>query len=146
MSLPALSPAVPLQAGIFTRLTGDATLMALIDGVFDGVPEDVDGDYVTIDESIESPDNVHSEFGSITLWTLRIWTKARGHLTGLQIEARIRVLLDHQHVALDALVEGHTVVMAKFESRLALVDPEPPGDTRHVPVTYRFSTEQDPTS
>jgi hypothetical protein len=141
MSLPALSPAVPLQAGIYTRLTGDATLMALIDGVFDGVPEEADS-YVTIDESIESPDNTHGGFGSVTLWTLRIWTKARGHLTGLQVEARIRELLDHQHVALDALVSGHTVVMCHFEQRLALVDPEPPGDTRHVPVIYRFSTEQ----
>lgn len=142
MSLPALSPAVPLQGGIYTLLTGDATLMALIAGVYDGVPENVDGDYVTIDESQESPDNAHGGFGSSTLWTLRIWTKARGHLAGLQIEARIRELLDHQHVALDALVDGHRVVMAQFSSRLALVDPEPPGDTRHVPVVYRFSTEQ----
>jgi len=139
----SLSPAVPLQAGIYTRLTSDSTLMALIVGVFDGVPEDADGDYVTIDESAETPDNTHGGFGSVTLWTLRVWTKARGHLTGLQIEARIRELLDHQHVALDALVTGHTVVMAKFESRLSLIDPEPPGDTRHTAVTYRFSTEQD---
>lgn len=143
MSLPAESPAIPLQQGIHDLLTGDATLSTLIDGVFDGPPEDPDGDYVTIDESIETPDNVHGDFGSITTWTLRVWTKARGHRPGLLIEARIRQLLDHQNVALDALVSGHRVVLVRFETRQSLIDPESPGDTRHTAVTYRISTEQD---
>jgi hypothetical protein len=146
VTLPATSPAIPLQTGIHTLLTGDANLMGLIGGVYDGPPENVDGDYLTIDESAETPDNTHSGFGSITLWTLRIWTKARGHRAGLLIEARVRELLDHQKAALDLLVDGHRVVAIRFATRGALVDPEPPGDTRHIPVTYRINTEQDPGS
>jgi uncharacterized protein DUF3168 len=146
VALPARSPAIPLQSGLHARLTGDATLMGLIEGVFDGPPENVDGDYITIDESAETPDNTHSGFGSETLWTLRIWTKARGHRNGLMVEARLRELLDHQKSALDGLVAGHRVVAIRFASRQALVDPEPPGDTRHIPVTYRISTEQEPGS
>jgi hypothetical protein len=142
-TLPAVSPAIPLQTGIHDLLVADAALMAMVSGVFDWVDENVDGDYITIDESLEVPDNTHSGFGSITSWTLRIWTKARGHRAGLLIEARVRELLDHQKAALDPFVAGHRVVAIRFESRGALVDPEPPGDTRHIPVTYRINTEQE---
>ncbi|MCI0632520.1 MAG: DUF3168 domain-containing protein [Actinobacteria bacterium] len=139
----AASPAIPIQQGIYELLTGDATLDALVTGVFDHVPEGVDKPYVRLDESLETPDNAHGSFGSITVQTLRIWTRARGHREGLTIEARIRALLDHRIAEVDAVVTGHRVVAVRFEQREAIVDPEPPGDIRHIAVAYRITTQQE---
>jgi hypothetical protein len=137
------SPAIPIQQGIYELATGDATLDGLVNGVFDNVPEGVDKPYVTLDESIETPDNAHGQFGSITIQTLRIWTRARGHREGLTIEARLRELLDHRIAELDAVVTGHKVRAVRFEQREAIIDPEPPGDIRHIAVNYRITTEQE---
>lgn len=139
----ARSPALPIQQGIYDLLTGDSTLMALITGVFDYVDEDVEKPYMTLDESTEIPDNAHDRFGAQTVQSLRIWTRARGHREGLLIEDRVRQLLNHQQAALGSVVDGHDVVAVRFEFRQALVDPEPPGDIRHILVRYRISTEQE---
>lgn len=139
----AASPAIPIQQGIYELLTGDATLDGLVTGVFDHVPEGVERPYVRLDESIETPDNAHGKFGSVTVQMLRVWTRARGHREGLTIEARIRALLDHRVAEVDAVVTGHKVRAVRFEQREAIVDPEPPGDVRHIAVAYRITTEQE---
>lgn len=138
----ANSPALPVQQGIHDLLDGDAELTGLINGVFDHVPETAERPWVQLAESVETPDNAHGQFGSNTVQTLRIWTRNRGHREGLLIEARVRQLLDHQHQTLDPLVSGHRVIAVRLVTRQALIDPEPPGDIRQIPVQFRVTTEQ----
>jgi hypothetical protein len=138
MSLVAESPLLPIQQAIFDRLTGDSELMGLITGVFDHVPEGTAHPYVTVGEVITTPDNRHGGFGRSVVATLHIWTRTRGHAQGLAIEDRIAQLLDHQPLTL----VGHLTVEVRYEFSQTLIDPEPPGDIRHIPLRFRVVTEQ----
>jgi hypothetical protein len=44
----AVDPVQPVQAGLYARLTGDATLMGMVAGVHDQPPEEAALDYVVI--------------------------------------------------------------------------------------------------
>ncbi|MFJ4863397.1 DUF3168 domain-containing protein [Streptomyces sp. NPDC088748] len=129
----------PVQAAVYARLTGDATLMALLSGVYDFVPESVAFDYVVIGEATEIPDNRHGGFGRETTLTLHVWSKYRGHARGQRIAARITALLDHQPLTIADLHH----VSTRFEFSQTLTDPEPPGDIRHIPMRFRITTEQE---
>lgn len=129
----------PVQAAVYARLTGDATLLALITGVYDFVPESVEFDYVVIGEATEIPDNRHGGFGRETTITLHVWSRYRGHSRGQRIAARITALLDHQPLTIDGLHH----VSTRFEFSQTLTDPEPPGDIRHIPMRFRIVTEQE---
>ncbi|MGW2985461.1 DUF3168 domain-containing protein [Streptomyces goshikiensis] len=129
----------PVQLAVYTRLTDDDALMALITGVYDYVPENVAFDYVTIGEATEVPDNRHGGFGRETTVSLHVWSRYRGHARGLRIAARVTELLDHQPLA----VAGLHHVSTRFEFSQTLTDPEPPGDIRHIPMRFRIVTEQE---
>ncbi|MGA5374245.1 DUF3168 domain-containing protein [Streptomyces griseoincarnatus] len=128
----------PVQAAVYARLTGDATLMALIRGVFDFVPEPDAYPYVVIGEATEVPDNRHGGFGRQTVITLHVWTQSEGHGPGLTIGDRVTELLDHQPLT----ITGLDHIATRFEFSQTLTDPEPPGNIRHVVLRYRIVTEQ----
>jgi hypothetical protein len=127
----------PLQQAIFARLTGDAALMAVITGVFDGAPEGTAYPYVVLGEVIETPDNAHGAFGADSVVTLHVWSKATGYKEGLEMAAHLRRVLDHQPLT----VAGHRVVSVRHEQTLTLRDPD--SDLRHIPVRFRVTTEQE---
>jgi hypothetical protein len=130
---------MPVQAAVYTRLTGDTTLMAMLgSGVLDFVPEDTPYPYVVIGEATETPDNRQGGFGRQTVVTLHVWTQAEGHAQGLRIAGRVTELLDHQPLKIAEL--DH--IATRFEFSQTLTDPEPPGDIRHVVLRYRIVTEQ----
>jgi len=131
--------------GIYELLTGDATLVALILGVYDGVPEDIelaDGDgYVVVGELLATPDGTHDGHGRQTSAVLHTWTRAESHRPGNAIGGRLAALLTSQAVALDALVDGHKVWRVAHEFAQTLVDPEP--GIRHRIDRFRIWTSQD---
>lgn len=135
----ATQPHAEVQQAIYDRLTGDATLGALIAGVFDHVPEGTAYPYVTLGEVITTPDNRHGGFGRSVVATLHVWTQARGFAEALAIEARLVELLDHQALPL----AGHHTVSVRYEFSQTLTDPAPPGDIRHIPIRFRITTEQE---
>ena len=65
-----------LQTAIEARLTGDATLMALINGVFDvdSVPVNQPIDYITYDTPVDVPLPTFGHMNSEATLTLSIWT------------------------------------------------------------------------
>lgn len=128
----------PVQRALYGVLTGDATLMALITGVYDFVPEPAPFPYIAIGDATEIPDNRHGGFGRQTTVTLHVWTRNRGHSEGLAIGDRVTALLDHQPLT----VVGQHHVVTRFEFSQTLTDPEPPGDIRHLVLRYRVVTEQ----
>ena len=74
----------PLQAALYARLTGDAALMADISGVYDGPREGTAYPYVVLGEVIETADNALGQFGSESLVTLHVWSRAQGFKEGLE--------------------------------------------------------------
>ncbi|MFC8494710.1 DUF3168 domain-containing protein [Streptomyces sp. NPDC057235] len=136
----APSPMLPVQSAVYARLTSDPQLSGAVSGVYDYVPEKTPYPFVSIGEAIETPDNTLGSLGRETVITLHVWTRARGHSPGLGIAARITELLDHQPLT----ITGAHHVATRYEFSQTLIDPEPPGDIRHVVLRYRIVTEQLP--
>jgi hypothetical protein len=121
----ATDPADAIQAGIFSLLDSDGTLGALINGVYDGVPEDAEPAYVVIGEMTATVDGTHEGEGRQTTAVLNTWTRAESHRPGNTIGARIVALLWHRHANLDPLVTGHKVWRVEHEFSQTLIDPQP---------------------
>jgi hypothetical protein len=137
--IPGLA-ALPTQDGIRDALLADVPLMDLINGVFDWVNEKQPYPYIVIGEAVETPSNAHDRFGSEVLETLHIWDRNRGFASSLTIAARVVQVLDHTPLT----IVGHVHRWTRFVSLQTLRDPEPPGDIRHVPMTFRIGTEVAP--
>ncbi|MFJ2438461.1 DUF3168 domain-containing protein [Streptomyces anulatus] len=136
----APSPMLPVQGALHAVLSGDSVLGALIEGLYDYLPETVPYPFVQIGEAVETPDNRHGGFGRQTVPTLHVWDQYRGYARVLRIGARITELLDHQPLT----IPGHDWIATRFEFSQTLTDPEPPGDIRHLVLRYRVVTEQHP--
>lgn len=130
------SPAGAIQAALYNRLVSDSTLMGMITGVFDHVPEDEIHPYVTLGEGTEIPDNALSELGKENTQTLHAWVRERGTKTGQDILNRVSQLLDQQPLS----VGGHHLVAVRFEYAETLRDPDP--EIRHVVMRFRILTEE----
>ncbi len=137
----ATDPTDAIQAGIFDLLDGDATLGALVSGVYDGVPEDVELDYVVIGEMSSIPGGTHDGEGRETGATVHTWTRAESFAPGNAIGARVVALLWHRHAALDAVVTGHKVWRVEHEFAQTMVDPEP--GIRHRVDRFRIWSSQE---
>lgn len=134
-------PLLPVQTALYAKLTADTALMAAVTGVHDGrAPEDAVYPYIVIGEAIETPDNAHDRFGRQTVHTLHVWDQARGFKRVLQIGTQVNALLDHQPLTITGLAH----IVTRYEFSQPLVDPEPPGDIRHLVLRYRIVTEQTP--
>lgn len=128
------SALAPVQQAIFTRLTGDTALMAVITGVHDTVPEPSLYPYVVIGESIETPDNQLGQFGSRISATLHIWSRYRGMAETNTIINHVVRILDHAPVA----IGGRTLIAVRLEQILTLRDTDP--DLRHGVVRFTVET------
>ncbi|MFJ4617425.1 DUF3168 domain-containing protein [Streptomyces sp. NPDC088812] len=140
MSTPAALAALATRDAVRVALTGDAALMGLVTGVLDWAPEDQAYPYIHLGDSFETPANAHDRHGSEVVQTLHVWSKYRGFAQGLEIAGRIRQVLDHQPLT----ITGHRWTWTRFVSMQTLTDPEPPGDLRHLPMTFRIGSEQPP--
>ncbi|MCZ4604994.1 DUF3168 domain-containing protein [Streptomyces sp. Lzd4kr] len=129
-----------IQDAVLALLQADAELMALVQGVFDWVEEKQPYPYVVLGESVETPDNSHDSHGSNTVITLHVWSQYRGYHQARTIATRLRALLEHRPLT----IVGHRHVATYFVSQQTLTDPEPPGDIRHIPISFRVLTEVQP--
>lgn len=141
MSMPvSASAALPVQGAVLALLKADTELTALVQAVVDWVEEGQAFPYIKIGESVETADNTHDSHGSNTVITLHVWSQYRGYAQALTIASRLRALLEHRPLT----ITGHRHVATYFVSQQTLTDPEPPGDIRHVPISFRVLTEVQP--
>ena len=136
MTLTARSPLLPLQTAMYQRMVADDTLMGMVSGVFDDVPEGQAKPYVVIGEAIETPRNNHGQFGRETVVTLHIWSEHAGFSEALNIQNTTVELFDHQPLSVD----GQHVVSVRYEFSQPLRDPDP--HIRHGVIRFRVTTEQ----
>jgi hypothetical protein len=132
-----MDASLALQTAIVAALDGDATLKAMIAGVFDEVPANTVFPFVQIGD-VEDTDI------SATLsesWEHRvelfIWSTARGRKEIYQIAERIDALLHDQALALS----GHALVNLLRVSRSTLRDSDEEG-IRAGRLVYRAVTEK----
>lgn len=142
MTVPvATDPAWAVQVGLRSLLKSDDELSGLIVDVYDEPPETVDGDYVTVNDLMSTPDAAHGRHGRQVVATLHTWTQARSNGPGNQIAARLVALLTRQAADLDAHVDGHRVWMVTHEFHQSLRDPNP--GVRHRVDRFRIRTAQE---
>jgi hypothetical protein len=128
-----------VQTAIYQKLTGGATLMALVTGVFDfgAVPDDQAYPFISIGDTTEGPDNTFETRGYEDTVTLHIWDNAKGFKRCQTILAEMNRLLDQQSLALST----HHHVGTQYEFSESLND-SGTDDLRHMPVRYRVQTQE----
>ena len=125
-----------LQQAIYNALTGDSTLMALITGVHDHVPQGAAFPYVTIGESTARDWSAVGIVGVEATLILHAWSRARGRKEVKQILSEIhRVLHDA-----DVTVPGHHLLYLRFVFARTTRDPD--GATHHGVSRFRAITDE----
>jgi hypothetical protein len=131
---------------VYSKLTGDATLIALLAtplmgtyAVFDfgAVPENQSFPYITLSGS-ERPQNAFGTRGYLIKFVIDIWdSQFGGFQKSQQILARMNFLLDQKILTLAT----QTMVYFLFQDALELNDP---GDNKilHMPVEYESFTQE----
>lgn len=120
-----------LQTAVHTKLTGDATLMGFVSGVFDEVPENTVMPYVTYGAVVEESDDAHDRQGLESQLTCHIWSRYRGYKESAEILRELDRLLDRAPL----LVDGFEDVSIAHQTHQFMRDPNP--EIRHVVVEYR---------
>ncbi|MFQ5783608.1 MAG: DUF3168 domain-containing protein [Alphaproteobacteria bacterium] len=124
----------PLQQAVFAALTGDPTLMAMIAGVFDRVPQGTNFPYVTIGEATARAWGAAGLDGVEATLVLHVWSRARGRKEVKEIMAQIHRVLDDTNLT----VPGHVLVSLRFGFAEYLPDAD--GITEHGIARYSAVT------
>lgn len=114
------APAAELQKAIFTRLGEDPALVGLLGGakVFDHIPANAPFPYITFGRTSVYDWSTDTESGTEQLFTLHVWSKAKGKKETLEIMEVARALLQEPPLAL----EGHHLVNLQLEFAEARYD------------------------
>lgn len=99
-----------VQKAVHQVLSGDATLMALIDGVYDFVPAETQYPYVTLGESRMQDNSAVGVQGFRQTLAVHIYSRARGRKEVTGIMARMYELLHESAPAAD----GHSITNIRF--------------------------------
>lgn len=131
------APAAELQKAIFGALTGDTALVALLGDarVYDHAPANAVFPYVTFGRTSVYDWSTGTESGTEQLFTLHIWSKAKGKKETLEIMELARARLDDQDLALD----GHHLVNLRLEFAEARYDEDL--SLHHGLLRFRAVTE-----
>lgn len=121
----------PLQQAVYGKLTADSTLMGLVTGVFDEVPEDQAFPYVTLGSITELADDAHDRQGLTAQVVLHIWSKYRGYQEAAQILTAVDQVLDRKPL----VVDGFTDISIAQAQHQSMRDTDP--TLRHINVMYR---------
>lgn len=107
------SAANELQKAVFARLSAEAALTALLDGakIYDHAPANVAFPYITFGQTSLYDWSTATESGTEQLFTLHVWSKAKGKKETLDIMAVAERLLHDMALPLD----GHALVNCRLE-------------------------------
>lgn len=94
--------AAELQKAIFAALGGNAALAALLGGqrIYDHAPANVPFPYVTFGQTSIFDWSTGTESGTEQLFTLHVWSKAKGKKEALEIMEVARAELDSAELSL----------------------------------------------
>lgn len=133
------SAPLELQRAVQARLIGDPTLTALLGGmarVYDHAPADVPFPYISHGRTSVHDWSTATERGDEHLFTLNVWSKARGRAEALLIMRRLRALLDDEPLSL----ASHHLVSLELEFREVRYDDDL--SVYHGLMRFRALTEE----
>jgi len=118
------APAAELQKAVFEALAGDAALTALVGPrIHDHAPANVAFPYITFGRTSIFDWSTGTESGSEQLFTLHVWSKAKGKKETLDIMEIARARLDDAELPLDEhqLVDlRHEFAEARYDEDLSV--------------------------
>jgi len=120
-----------LRTAIYQRLTGDSTLMALITGVYDDVPETTAYPYVVLGDDSDTNYGTKTLDGVQYIINIHAWSRYRGVKEASEILERIYYLL-HEYAI---VVTGASAIHIRQEFNTVFVDGD--GITRHGVIRFR---------
>lgn len=127
-----------LQQAIYTSLTSDSALLALLGGarIHDDVPERKTFPYVTFAPGTQRDWSTGTEAGEEHAIVLHVWSRGGGRKEALAI---IAALQERLHDA-DLALAGHRLVNLRYESSDVRRDAD--GETFQGIVRFRAVTER----
>ena len=131
------APAVELQKAIFEALGQDAELVSALGGaqIYDHAPANVAFPYITFGRTSIYDWSTGTESGTEQLFTLHVWSKAKGKKEALEIMDLVKARL--AGASLD--LSGHHLVNLRFEFEEARFDEDQ--SVHHGLLRYRAVTE-----
>ncbi|NGN40608.1 DUF3168 domain-containing protein [Mesorhizobium sp. CGMCC 1.15528] len=132
------APAAELQKAIFVALGGDQALTVLLGGskIYDHAPTSVAFPYITFGRTSIYDWSTGTESGTEQLFTLHVWSKAKGKKETLDVMEAARACLDGGSLALDE----HHLVNMRLEFAEARYDEDL--SVHHGLLRYRAVTEE----
>ena len=126
-----------LQRAVFDALSAHAGLVSLLGAprIHDGPPQTEQFPYVSFGQSVMRDAETSTEPGDEHVFTLHVWSRAKGRRETHAIIATLRSALHDEVFALD----GHRLVNLRHE--FSEVRPAPDGETLHGISRYRAVTE-----
>lgn len=88
-------PLSPIQAALYGALTGDDALMAVVEGVYDHVPQNAAFPYIVFEESAVEPWGLLHESAHMCQLQLDIYSRKGGQKQVMQAAALVRDVLHH---------------------------------------------------
>jgi hypothetical protein len=121
----------PLQKAIYQTLSGDATLMGLVTGVYDRPPQGSAFPYITLGESEGRDWSTKTTSGMEQIVSQHVWSREGGRKQASLIMERIHTLLHDAGLS----VEGQTLISLRFSA--SSLNLENDGWTYHGILRFR---------
>jgi hypothetical protein len=122
------------QAALYSALTADAPLMAIVQGVFDGPDQNQAMPYITLGENTATPDDLIIETGGQLTFTVQFWDKAQSFSRLKQIMDRAVLVLHRKTL----MIAGTQAVECVLEFAETFKDSD--AETRRGVCRFRILT------
>jgi len=127
-----------LQEAIYAFLEADVFFLQHHCAIYDEVPENAAFPFLVLSDGMETPQDVFSEKGRLTIFNVHIWSMAKGTEELEVIFDHVDQLL-HYNSALPAM-PGYALIYGKRDTMTAMRDSD--GLTRHLVARYVFLSEE----
>ena len=130
------SPSEELQKALYSRLTTDAVLMGMVEGVFDQAAEQQAHPFVEFGPSDATEDDADCIIGAEYASQINVWSRYNGQLEAKRIADRVKKVLHRIELPLT----DHAMVAIWVQQIRILQDPD--GETTHGVVDVRALVEE----
>lgn len=141
--MPASSSLSLIYGAVYTRLNGDATLLALCP-VLNYEPEEPFPAFIVVGNAVEQQwhtlGGTSQGWGWITTITVHIYSYYKGDLEALRILNRVTTLLNFYAMT----VTGYSTVICEYGDKLTkvLVETKNKQERRHIPAVFTIMVHE----
>jgi hypothetical protein len=129
---------IAVQTAVYSALTSDVTLMGMVTGVHDAVPQDASFPYITVGDDSLNEWDTNTTLGVDGSITIHTWSRYRGRKESKQIQGAIYNALHRAEGSLS--YAGHRFILCEQQGSESFMDAD--ALTRHGVQTFRIVLER----